>query len=89
MNVYSQLESGSCLGAVKLSNFIPWDIDIDIEFATGDFHHFKVVYHFCVTYQEKRCFQYCQDGGEAKKLLEEAGISLYKYSEDMYHIKVK
>ena len=36
-----QLESGSCLGAVKLANFIPWDIDIDIEFATKDFHHFK------------------------------------------------
>ena len=36
-----QLESGSCLGAVKLANFIPWDIDIDIEFATKDYHHFK------------------------------------------------
>ena len=36
-----QLESGTCLGAVKLANFIPWDIDIDIEFATRDFHHFK------------------------------------------------
>jgi len=68
LDIDYQLESGSCLGAVKLSNFIPWDIDIDIEFATADFHHFK-------------------DGGEAKKLLEEAGISLYKYSEDMYHIK--
>ena len=39
---FFQLESGSCLGAVKLSNFIPWDIDIDIGFATADFHHFKV-----------------------------------------------
>ena len=36
-----QLESGTCLGAVKLANFIPWDIDMDIEFASKDFHHFK------------------------------------------------
>ena len=36
-----QLESGTCLGAVKLANFIPWDIDIDIEFASKDLHHFK------------------------------------------------
>ena len=32
-----QLESGSCLGAVKLNNFIPWDIDIDIGFLTSQF----------------------------------------------------
>ena len=48
-----------------------------------------MVYHFCVTFYEQHCFQRFQDGGKAKKLLEEAGISLYKYSEDMYHIKVK
>ena len=28
--VYYELESGSALGGVKLSNFIPWDIDMDI-----------------------------------------------------------
>merc|ERR1719450_1375158 len=32
LGIEYQLESGSCLGAVKLANFIPWDIDIDIEF---------------------------------------------------------
>jgi len=68
LDIDYQVESGSCLGAVKLSNFIPWDIDIDIEFATDDFHHFK-------------------EGGEAKRMLEEAGISLYKYSNDMYNVK--
>ena len=36
-----QLKAGSALGAVKLGNFIPWDIDIDTEFATKDFHHFS------------------------------------------------
>lgn len=35
------LESGSCLGAVKLGNFIPWDIDMDIVFVTKYFKHFK------------------------------------------------
>ena len=29
-----------------------------------------------------------QDGGAAKKILEEAGISFSRYSEDMYHVKV-
>jgi len=63
-----QLESGSCLGAVKLANFIPWDIDMDVEFLTEHFHLFKA-------------------GGAGNALLSEAGISLYSFSEDMYHIK--
>ena len=41
LGIEYQLESGSCLGAVKLANFIPWDIDMDIEFLTEHFHHFK------------------------------------------------
>jgi hypothetical protein len=27
---YYELGSGSALGGVKLSNFIPWDLDMDI-----------------------------------------------------------
>ena len=35
------LDSGSTMGAVKLGNFIPWDIDMDIDFKTEYFHMFK------------------------------------------------
>ena len=35
------LDSGSALGAVKLGNFIPWDIDMDIDIRTQDIEHFK------------------------------------------------
>ena len=62
------IESGTCLGAVKLANFIPWDIDMDIVFITKYFHLFK-------------------PGGGAHTILRNAGISLYSYSEDMYHVK--
>ena len=36
-----QLLAGSALGAVKLGNFIPWDIDMDVDFCAKDFHHFR------------------------------------------------
>jgi len=68
LGIEYQIESGSCLGAVKLANFIPWDIDMDIEFLTEHFHHFK-------------------SGGAAHAALVNAGISLYRFSEDMYHVK--
>ncbi|XP_023337539.1 uncharacterized protein LOC111708410 [Eurytemora carolleeae] len=35
--IYYEIESGTLLGAVKLGNFIPWDIDLDIGFRTQDF----------------------------------------------------
>ena len=37
----NNLHSGSALGAVKLQNFIPWDIDIDIYLRTEDIDLFK------------------------------------------------
>ena len=36
-----QLKAGSALGAVKLGNFIPWDIDIDVDFPSEHLHHFR------------------------------------------------
>lgn len=41
LNIDYQLDSGSALGAVKLQNFIPWDIDIDIYLRTKDIDLFK------------------------------------------------
>ena len=35
------MDSGSLLGAVKLNNFIPWDIDGDIYISTEDMIHFQ------------------------------------------------
>ena len=35
------LDSGSTLGAVKLGNFIPWDVDMDIDIRTEHIEHFK------------------------------------------------
>ena len=40
IGVHYELDSGSLLGAVKLNNFIPWDIDGDIYIKTEDMHHF-------------------------------------------------
>ena len=37
-----ELESGSSLGAVKLGNFIPWDIDMDIGFNRRDFDLLRI-----------------------------------------------
>jgi hypothetical protein len=38
--LHYELDSGSVLGAVKLHNFIPWDIDGDLYIPTEDMHHF-------------------------------------------------
>ena len=38
--IHYELDSGSLLGAVKLNNFIPWDIDGDIYISTEDMGHF-------------------------------------------------
>ena len=40
-NIDYELGSGSALGAVKLQNFIPWDIDIDIVFNSKHYPLFK------------------------------------------------
>ena len=40
IGVHYELDSGSLLGAVKLNNFIPWDIDGDIYIKTEDMPHF-------------------------------------------------
>ena len=41
LGIEYSLDSGSALGAVKLGNFIPWDIDMDIDLRTQDIPHFK------------------------------------------------
>ena len=32
---------GSAMGLVKLGNFIPWDIDMDVSFPSEQLHHYK------------------------------------------------
>ena len=39
--LHYELDSGSILGAVKLNNFIPWDIDGDIYISTEDMKYFQ------------------------------------------------
>ena len=36
-----EITDGTVLGAVKLGNFIPWDIDADVEFRTSQFSEWK------------------------------------------------
>lgn len=40
LGLHYEVDSGTLLGAVKLNNFIPWDIDGDIYIRTEDMHHF-------------------------------------------------
>ena len=40
LDIHYELDSGSLLGAVKLNNFIPWDIDGDVYIDTQDMKHF-------------------------------------------------
>ena len=40
VGVHYELDSGSLLGAVKLNNFIPWDVDGDIYIRSEDIEHF-------------------------------------------------
>lgn len=40
LGLHYELNSGSLLGAVKLHNFIPWDIDGDMYIPTEHMHHF-------------------------------------------------
>jgi hypothetical protein len=40
VGLHYELDSGSLLGAVKLHNFIPWDVDGDLYIPTEDMHHF-------------------------------------------------
>ena len=40
LGYHYEVDSGSCLGAVKIGHYIPWDIDGDIFTRTEDFHHY-------------------------------------------------
>ncbi len=40
LGVHYELNSGSVLGAVKLNNFLPWDIDGDFYVPTHELVHF-------------------------------------------------
>ena len=36
-----ELFAGSALGAVKIGNFLPWDIDVDMKFSSNQFEAYK------------------------------------------------
>lgn len=52
-NIQYWLSSGTCLGAVRHSGFIPWDDDVDIEMMREDFLKFQK----CFTENEKYLLQ--------------------------------